>query len=116
LDEPGKIGIAGKYRVLDDRRRSGATEKRTPRMARCERIGIVRNRATEESQSKCGHRLWHDLETECFYCVVEEADAQPLPEGDNSVETGEVLIVAFYKIVSRTCAAISNERKRAACS
>ena len=26
------------------------------------------------------HRLWHDLERECFYCAVEQADAQPLPE------------------------------------
>lgn len=26
------------------------------------------------------HRLWHDLERACFYCVVAEADSRPLPE------------------------------------
>jgi hypothetical protein len=26
------------------------------------------------------HRLWHDVETPCFYCLVEKADGEELPE------------------------------------
>lgn len=29
------------------------------------------------------HRLYHDLEQPCFYCVVEQAEVEPLPEVDH---------------------------------
>ena len=28
------------------------------------------------------HRLWHDLGAECFYCLVECMEAEPLPKGE----------------------------------
>ena len=49
------------------------------------------------------HRLWHDLETTCFHCLVEEADKAPLPEL-------EPLIAAKAKENLKTSTGGSNPR------